>query len=65
MALKERRETTNVSYLYNSLNEKGAGFQHDTNKIVIIDQHNKITNFELKSKQEVANDIIDELIKYF
>jgi len=63
---KKKLKSKNLAFIvYNSLNEKGAGFQHDTNKIVIIDQHNKITNFELKSKQEVANDIIDELIKYF
>lgn len=62
---KKKLQTKNLAFIvYNSINEKGAGFQHDTNKIVIIDQHNKITNFELKSKQEVANDIIDELIQY-
>jgi phosphopantothenoylcysteine decarboxylase/phosphopantothenate--cysteine ligase len=42
----------------NSLNDKGAGFGHDTNKITIIDSENKIQNFELKSKKEVAKDII-------
>jgi phosphopantothenoylcysteine decarboxylase/phosphopantothenate--cysteine ligase len=41
----------------NSLNDKGAGFQHDTNQISIIDKENKITNFELKSKRDVAVDI--------
>jgi phosphopantothenoylcysteine decarboxylase/phosphopantothenate--cysteine ligase len=45
----------------NSLNDKGAGFGHDTNKISIIGKDNKIKNFELKSKTEVAGDIIDEL----
>ena len=47
----------------NSLNDKGAGFKHDTNKISIIDKHNKIQRFELKSKDEVANDIVTHLIK--
>lgn len=47
----------------NSAVEKGAGFGTDTNKITIIDKHNKITNFELKSKQEVAKDIADFAIK--
>lgn len=42
----------------NSLRLEGAGFQHDTNQITVIDKENKITNFELKSKQEVAVDII-------
>lgn len=47
----------------NSAIEKGAGFGTDTNRITIIDKHNKITNFELKSKQEVAKDIVDFAIK--
>ncbi len=45
----------------NSLNDKGAGFGHDTNKISIIGKDNKIKNFELKSKTEVARDIIEDL----
>jgi phosphopantothenoylcysteine decarboxylase / phosphopantothenate---cysteine ligase len=43
----------------NSLNDAGAGFRTDTNKITIIDKHTKTTNFELKSKTEVAKDIVD------
>lgn len=42
----------------NSLNDKGAGFGHDTNKVTIIDKDNKIHNFGLKSKSEVASDIL-------
>lgn len=42
----------------NSLNHQGAGFGHETNKISIIDNANNIQDFELKSKQEVAQDII-------
>jgi phosphopantothenoylcysteine decarboxylase/phosphopantothenate--cysteine ligase len=45
----------------NSLNDKGAGFGYDTNKISIIGKDNKIKNFELKSKTEVAGDIIEDL----
>ncbi len=45
----------------NSLKDKGAGFGHDTNKISIIDKSNKITHFGLKSKEEVASDIINKL----
>lgn len=48
----------------NSAIEKGAGFGTDTNKITIIDKHNKISNFELKSKQEVAIDIVNYLIDF-
>ncbi|MEP2773942.1 MAG: bifunctional phosphopantothenoylcysteine decarboxylase/phosphopantothenate--cysteine ligase CoaBC [Fulvivirga sp.] len=45
----------------NSLNDKGAGFGHDTNKITIIDKQNKIRKFELKSKTAVAQDIVDTI----
>ncbi len=45
----------------NSLNNQGAGFGHDTNKITIIDKDTKTTSFELKSKQEVAKDIWNEV----
>ena len=48
----------------NSATEKGAGFGVDTNKITIIDKHNKLYNFELKSKQEVAKDIVTFVINY-
>lgn len=47
----------------NSLQEKGAGFKHDTNKITIIDKAEKIKNFELKSKKEVAKDILTEILE--
>lgn len=48
----------------NSAMEKGSGFSGDTNKITIIDKHNKITEFELKSKQEAANDLVHYMIKF-
>ncbi len=47
----------------NSLNDKGAGFQFNTNKITIVNRNNKITKFELKEKGEVADDIIQEIQK--
>ncbi len=43
----------------NSLQDVGAGFSHDTNKITLISKDNKPQNFELKTKQEVASDILD------
>ncbi len=46
----------------NSLNDEGAGFQHNTNKISILDKSNKFHRFELKSKQDVARDIINHII---
>lgn len=42
----------------NSLNDKGAGFKYDTNKISVIDRAGQRTNFELKPKLEVAKDIV-------
>ena len=48
--------------ILNSLNDQGAGFGVDTNKITIIDQDNKPTFFELKSKTEVAKDIVTRII---
>ncbi len=49
--------------ILNSLNDKGSGFKNDTNKITIIDKNNKFVNFELKSKSEVATDIVDYISK--
>lgn len=46
----------------NSLNDKGAGFEYDTNKISIIDKNNKVDKFELKSKSEVAQDIFNKIV---
>lgn len=48
----------------NSAIEPGAGFSGDTNKVTIIDKHNKITKFELKNKQEVAADIVNYIIDF-
>lgn len=47
----------------NSLNDKGAGFGHDTNKISIIDRKKQIKTFELKSKRKVADDIVNAIIE--
>ena len=46
----------------NSLNDQGAGFRVDTNKISIIDKEG-ITSYPLKNKTEVAKDIIDRLVE--
>lgn len=48
----------------NSLNDKGAGFRCDTNKITIIDRQGT-TPYPLKGKKEVADDIIDRLVDLF
>ena len=49
----------------NSLNDKGAGFGHDTNKVTFINKNGKINKFKLKSKIDVSKDIFNELIKNF
>jgi phosphopantothenoylcysteine decarboxylase/phosphopantothenate--cysteine ligase len=47
----------------NSLNDKGAGFGHDTNKITIMDRSQNVRSFELKNKKEVARDIVKAIIE--
>jgi len=47
----------------NSLNDKGAGFGVDTNKITIISKENKILNFPLKDKKSVSLDIVNNIIE--
>lgn len=48
----------------NSLNDKGAGFSVDTNKITIISDTSKY-EYPLKSKREVAKDIIDKICELY
>ena len=45
----------------NSLNDKGAGFSVDTNKVTILDKVGNKTVYELKTKVEVAKDIVDQI----
>ncbi len=47
----------------NSLKDKGAGFATNTNKITFIDKNKEKVAFELKSKAEVADDILNEILK--
>ena len=46
----------------NSLQDKGAGFRVDTNKVTIIDKHHGLTAYDTKSKREVAEDIIEQIL---
>jgi phosphopantothenoylcysteine decarboxylase/phosphopantothenate--cysteine ligase len=63
----EKLKKKNLDFIVlNSLNDTGAGFKGDTNRITIIDRGLQKTSFELKSKAEVAKDIcykVLELIK--
>ena len=47
----------------NSLQDKGAGFKKPTNKVTLIDKQEIVTEFGLKSKTEVAQDIFNEIVK--
>lgn len=59
---QKKLEKKNLDFIVlNSLNDAGAGFTTDTNKIAIIDKHNKTEVFELKSKQQVAKDIVAKI----
>ncbi|GGM82477.1 phosphopantothenoylcysteine decarboxylase [Dyadobacter beijingensis] len=50
----------NFDYIVlNSLNDPGAGFAHDTNKITVIDKEQHVQQFDLKSKEAVAQDILN------
>jgi len=60
---QNKLERKNLDFIVlNSLNDKGAGFGVDTNKITIIDKDNNRHNFELKSKAEVAKDIVAKIV---
>lgn len=60
---REKLQKKNLDFIVmNSLNDAGAGFRHDTNKITIISKDGE-TPYSLKSKAEVAADIVDSLSK--
>ena len=49
----------------NSLNDQGAGFGHDTNKIKLINKKGEIVEFSLKDKKEVASDIVNAIAQHY
>lgn len=60
-ALKKIHKKNLDFIVLNSLNDKGAGFGHETNKITIIDKEGAIQRFELKPKTAVARDIMNQV----
>lgn len=61
---KKKIKNKNLDFIVlNSLNEDGAGFGYDTNKINIIDNKDNITEFNIKAKKDVAVDIVEVLIR--
>ncbi len=61
---KLRRKNLDLIVL-NSLQDKGAGFKKETNKVSIIDKSENISEFALKSKALVAQDIFNEIQERF
>jgi phosphopantothenoylcysteine decarboxylase/phosphopantothenate--cysteine ligase len=74
-ALETENETANAEkkmvaknfdlIVLNSLNDNGAGFSHDTNRITLINRNNEAKKFSLKSKKEVARDIVNAVIESY
>ncbi len=61
---KDKLNRKNLDFIVlNSLNDKGAGFRHDTNKVTILNKKGEEKSFGLKSKIEVAKDIIDVIME--
>lgn len=59
---KLKKKNLNLIVL-NSLKDKGAGFKGDTNKVTFIDDKGDIISFELKSKTDVAKDLLTKILK--
>jgi phosphopantothenoylcysteine decarboxylase / phosphopantothenate---cysteine ligase len=62
-AIKKLHTKNADMIVLNSLNDAGAGFGHNTNKITIFDKAGKEYPFETKTKKEVAKDIVNTIIK--
>lgn len=61
-ALKKLESKNFDMIVLNSLNDAGAGFGHDTNKITLIDRSGAVKKFDLKSKKAVARDIVSAIL---
>jgi phosphopantothenoylcysteine decarboxylase/phosphopantothenate--cysteine ligase len=64
-ALKKLSEKNADLIILNSLNDSGAGFGGDTNKITIFDKNGGEQHFDTKSKKEVAVDIVNTIIQLY
>lgn len=63
-ALKKLSKKNADLIVLNSLNDEGAGFGFDTNKITIFDKNQKEYQFPAKTKKELAADIVNTIIQY-
>jgi len=62
----QKLQTKNADMIVlNSLQDAGAGFGHDTNKITIFDKAGNVFPFDMKSKKNVATDIVNTIIQQF
>ncbi|MDA3819347.1 MAG: bifunctional phosphopantothenoylcysteine decarboxylase/phosphopantothenate--cysteine ligase CoaBC [Candidatus Delongbacteria bacterium] len=62
---KKKLKQKNLDFIVlNSLNDKGSGFNVDTNKISIVKKSGKIDTFKLKNKHDVAKDIVNTMIEF-
>ena len=62
-AIKKLKNKNLDLIVLNSLSDKGAGFGVNTNKVTLIDSKENITNYALKSKAGVAQDILSNILK--
>ena len=61
-SLKKLKNKNLDLIILNSLNDKGAGFGTETNKITIINSKEEKTDYDLKDKSEVAEDILNSIM---
>ena len=61
-ALKKLKEKNADFIILNSLNDEGAGFGYDTNKITIFDKSSHEFRFDKKSKNQIAADIVNTIV---
>jgi phosphopantothenoylcysteine decarboxylase/phosphopantothenate--cysteine ligase len=64
-ALDKMKKKNADMIVLNSLNDAGAGFGHDTNKITIFEKGGKEFGFDTKLKTDAAKDIVDTLIRLY
>jgi len=62
---RKKMSKKNLDFIVlNSLNDPGAGFGEETNKITIVDNNNNVTEYGLKKKEDTAIDILAKLQEY-
>jgi phosphopantothenoylcysteine decarboxylase/phosphopantothenate--cysteine ligase len=64
-AIEKLKKKNADMIVLNSLNDKGAGFGHDTNKVSLFDKSSKEFNFDTDSKTNIAREIVDTIIELY